>query len=846
MLIKLISNFKAVLQNYRLFDNHGGIMGHGNRMAFSVFAIAISLFFALIASFPIDVSGQPYPFSALVLGDGCGVPEDCAPRCTQKSHKLYTIVDCINEQCSYSGYQCVVGECGALCDADEDCPCPADGCVGSDYYDYPDNGYCGTAGSEGCLCQVDEQAAGQCEPVAINACDIANCGAECQDMGDCSASLMNEICYFPSSCQSCSCVYDNETCPVPGTVMNSTCYYGAQSCNSSGCGLDECVLANPGLDVCDPQMGCLECVYVGTIIDDFTDAFGVGAPSMMLDFLSENSTNLNARIEFNFTGFNVLSAKLDGTGLPLDTTYKGRVDAALVEDISGSMDDDCGPDGVAQPGETPCKINDKKDADINFINTMLAGNGDNSNKVALVAYSDYVIDSLGLTDNMTRLAEHIDSYTPFNSTCISCGIEEGISLLSAGSNPMRIMVLMSDGRANECLGGACTMSEARQEAVSKAAEAWNSHNITVYSVAYGSDADINAMMEIASAGNGMYFFTDNLNISDVFGYLAMQTFLSYPHNPAMDLGSDGAAEWSYMGDFATTESVDFTHELASLAAGCGCAGCNLQNDTCGIELAFFSEKRGRILIDALNVTACSYLPIVQSCIDADNDTYYAHDAVFCVQGDDCNDGNAGIHPGASETCNSRDDDCDGQADEGLVCGQGNGGDGGNGGNGGSGRRGGGTVVVCTPDWECSDYEDCQPDGTRERDCWDNNDCGDDDGRPSEIKNCSYVPPEPESVCAAGARMCADGDVLECMNGTGWDLAVICKYGCNSSSNECNPMSLSFGTTDDGFVSTTSDGLTGMLAASRDSLYGLLALLLIVLVAIVVWKKRGKGRDRGKK
>ena len=35
---------------------------------------------------------------------------------------------------------------------------------------------------------------------------------------------------------------------------------------------------------------------------------------------------------------------------------------------------------------------------------------------------------------------------------------------------------------------------------------------------------------------------------------------------------------------------------------------------------------------------------------------------------DCNDGNAAVHPGATETCNDVDDNCNGAVDEGLTCG----------------------------------------------------------------------------------------------------------------------------------------------------------------------------------
>lgn len=68
--------------------------------------------------------------------------------------------------------------------------------------------------------------------------------------------------------------------------------------------------------------------------------------------------------------------------------------------------------------------------------------------------------------------------------------------------------------------------------------------------------------------------------------------------------------------------------------------------------------------------------------DSDGDGYGAPGS-FCLckpQGDwkvkqdsDCNDANSSVHPNATEVCNGLNDDCDGQIDEGNVCGGGSGG-----------------------------------------------------------------------------------------------------------------------------------------------------------------------------
>ena len=47
--------------------------------------------------------------------------------------------------------------------------------------------------------------------------------------------------------------------------------------------------------------------------------------------------------------------------------------------------------------------------------------------------------------------------------------------------------------------------------------------------------------------------------------------------------------------------------------------------------------------------------------DSDNDGHQAE----AFGGDDCDDASAAVFPGASETCDGKDNDCDGEVDEGC-------------------------------------------------------------------------------------------------------------------------------------------------------------------------------------
>lgn len=170
-----------------------------------------------------------------------------------------------------------------------------------------------------------------------------------------------------------------------------------------------------------------------------------------------NSIEINLDLESNFTAFlnignitvfngttngrqtltisnSVLSSLLDYQKLANKTTpirlglrnvsliYNNQnLDILSVVDLSGSMDDNC-PGGSANPGETPCKINDAKNATLDLINAVLNISG---NKIGLMGFEDYAKkpDFHNLSNNsqtLNNIASNV--WNADGSTCVCCGI----------------------------------------------------------------------------------------------------------------------------------------------------------------------------------------------------------------------------------------------------------------------------------------------------------------------------------------------------------------------------------------------------------------------------------------
>jgi hypothetical protein len=158
----------------------------------------------------------------------------------------------------------------------------------------------------------------------------------------------------------------------------------------------------------------------------------------------------------------------------------------------------------------------------------------------------------------------------------------------------------------------------------------------------------------------------------------------------------------------------------------------------------------------------------EMCVDADQDGRQAIDA-SCPSGDDCDDSDPDVFPGAFEWCNQADDNCDGQIDEDGACGA-----------------------------NCTDA-DADGHNVASADCPAGTDCDDTDPavHPGAPEACNAVDDDCDGLtdedlgtqacgvgaCAALVPACLDGQPLQCHPGLAPEAAeVSCSDG---QDNDCD-------------------------------------------------------------
>jgi hypothetical protein len=234
--------------------------------------------------------------------------------------------------------------------------------------------------------------------------------------------------------------------------------------------------------------------------------------------------------------------------------------------------------------------------------------------------------------------------------------------------------------------------------------------------------------------------------------------------------------------------------------------------------------------------------------DMDNDGYISTDTSGCSvgnscrltpAGDDCDDNDDDINPGANEICgNGKDDNCDGIS---KSCG---------GGGGSTAYCGDGAVqtsrgeqcekdsdcqatyvcnascncVPCTESWSCGEWGSCSSEGVQTRTCTDANACGTTNDKPAESQTCTSTSGGGSTAQPLGGALCGND---------------VCDDGesCDTCPEDCGVCGAGTGAA----VGTQSGtGLIGMLfGASGLPFLGLIILLLIALLVLLMTRKKKK-------
>jgi Mg-chelatase subunit ChlD len=242
--------------------------------------------------------------------------------------------------------------------------------------------------------------------------------------------------------------------------------------------------------------------------------------STMINVTNSTIVNVTNSTMINVTNSTIVNVTNSTIAYVLNSSESNgsKSDISVVSDVSGSM--------------AGTKITETKSATLNFIDSVF---NSTENKLGLVAYTTtYRADlsyPLSNSSNIASLKAKVNSWSALYNTCICCGINEAVAMLT---DPTRnkVIVLMTDGQANVRCAQQGTPN-ATEDAIKSAKRAFEEYNITVYTVGFGtasSGIDEDTLKQMAKVGNGSYYWADIGKLSEIYSAISKNITWTDPVN----------------------------------------------------------------------------------------------------------------------------------------------------------------------------------------------------------------------------------------------------------------------------------------------------------------------------
>ncbi|MBT7929015.1 VWA domain-containing protein, partial [Candidatus Peregrinibacteria bacterium] len=211
-------------------------------------------------------------------------------------------------------------------------------------------------------------------------------------------------------------------------------------------------------------------------------------------------------------------------------------------------------------GTVENKIQDAKDANELFIDMIL---NDTKNRVGLTAYSTSALDSNyhALSNDSASLKSEVVSWNEGGWTCICCGINKAVAGLVADSNSskFRSIVMMSDGDSNQECAEQGT-GDANNDAIQAACDAYTDHNISVYTIGFGTEANVLTLTQMASCADGSFYSAID-ELEDIYEKIAKELIETAYYEQTVEVSGD------FFSELFSDSYIEFEYEKEPLPVG---------------------------------------------------------------------------------------------------------------------------------------------------------------------------------------------------------------------------------------------------------------------------------------